>query len=70
MNHSDTLHNPVIGVHVEVITSTIESSGQLLHIRSTMRAKQMDPVAYHFHKGFSEEFTVVSGRLDLIFWSG
>lgn len=59
------LKNPISGVEVEILTSTVESKRNLFKIKSTMRANQLNKAPFHYHDNFSEHFQVIDGELNM-----
>ncbi len=61
----NTLHNPIVGDTLEIITEGKETNG-VYHLIQAFIPKGCPGPVPHYHLTFSEEFTVLEGRLHLL----
>jgi quercetin dioxygenase-like cupin family protein len=63
MAKTETYHNPINGETTTILESSAQTSGAYTLFEVTLNAGGGNPL--HYHKGFTEEFFAVKGKLGL-----
>jgi quercetin dioxygenase-like cupin family protein len=58
-----TYHNPINGEYTTILQSAADTDGAYTHFEVTLTPGGGNPL--HYHKGFTEEFTAIKGKLGL-----
>lgn len=63
MPGAKTYHNPINGEYTTILQSATDTGGALTHFEVSLTPGGGNPL--HYHKGFTEEFIAVKGKLGL-----